>query len=112
MKHTGSRVLWLQVDCCGECETEEDPESAEFGEHVDAHAECQGTGGVFAIDGSSMLEEDLVATRQYKPVAAKSDVVNSNVWVWRGDLEIVEREWQASDSVATSNSSGTNVLVL
>ena len=50
--HRLSGLVAARLDCCGECETEEDPESAEFGGHVDAHAECEGIGGVFAVDGS------------------------------------------------------------
>ena len=45
MKHIDSQVLWLQ-----------DPKSAEFGGHVDAHTKCEGFGGIFALDSSSMLQ--------------------------------------------------------
>ena len=53
--HRLSGLVGARLDCCGESETEEDPESGELGGHVDAHAECEGTGGVFAVDGFSML---------------------------------------------------------
>ena len=54
--HRLSGLVASKLDCSGRCETEKDPERADFGGHVDAHTKCEGAGGIFTVDWSSMLQ--------------------------------------------------------
>ena len=42
-----SNLVASRPDCSRRCETDEDPERAEFGRHVDAYAGRERAGGIF-----------------------------------------------------------------
>ena len=57
MKHIDSTILWFQnLIAAGSVKLKKIPRTQKFGGHVDAYTQCEGTGGLSAVDGSPVLQ--------------------------------------------------------